>query len=151
MSKIVRGNPDTLLGVLPRHLLVARSGQDTSPPQPSTTSTPPPALHLATMVVDLAFLEPLKELMADEQVKEVGRGLLEEVGRLSYSNSFIAINLWNYVLGAGLLVILGAVVLPLFGIDLLGTSYTAVAKAGYGNILPGSNDEVILQLQEKVG
>lgn len=102
------------------------------------------------MVVDLAFLEPLKELMADEQVKEVGRGLLEEVGRLSYSNSFIAINLWNYVLGAGLLVILGAVVLPLFGIDLLGTSYTAVAKAGYGNILPGSNDEVILQLQEKV-
>lgn len=86
-------------------------------------------------MVNIELLEPLKELLLKENVQ--GVEVMEELGRIFFSNAAVTINLVPALLvGAGLLLFL----LPLLGVPILDILFGAMtgATGGYGNAYGGS-------------
>merc|ERR1712172_167490 len=89
-----------------------------------TTRHPSPTVTM----MDLSFLEPVYELVRDEEV----RSKLEETGRIFFANSNLTINLIPALI-IGLLGLL--FLLPLLGIpilDILGGMMSDVVGGGHG-------------------
>jgi len=87
-------------------------------------------------MVNIEMLEPLKQLLLKDDVQ--GVEVVEELGRIFFSNSAVTINLVPALLvGAGLLLFL----LPLLGVPILDILFGAMSGAtgGYGSAYGGSD------------
>lgn len=104
-------------------------------------------------MVDLSFLEPIKELLKDDQV----RGQIDETARIFFSNSGLTVNLIPALIVIPLALLL---LLPLFGIpilDMLSSGMEAMigGYGGHGYAFSRSSDtayydQTIAELQQQV-
>jgi hypothetical protein len=84
--------------------------------------------HLRQVMIDLSFLEPVRELLKDQEFRDQ----IDETARIFFSNNAVTINLIPALI-AGILASL--LLLPLIGIpilDILGNSMASITGGGGG-------------------